>query len=54
MNEFVRYYYDDRTHLGLNRQTSGSRRTAGRTNATSEVISTPSFGGPRHRYQFAA
>jgi transposase InsO family protein len=28
MNEYIRYYHNDRTHLGLNKETPASRPTA--------------------------
>jgi putative transposase len=53
MNEYVRYYHDDRTHLGLAKETPAGRKIA--TNPTSaNVISTPRLGGLHHRYDLAA
>jgi putative transposase len=53
MTEYVRYYHDDRTHLGLEKQTPGGR-VAARTNAGSKVTFMSRFGGLHHRYNLAA
>jgi len=51
MAEYVRYYHDDRTHLGLRKQTPGGRvRSAGR----GCIVSHPQLGGLQHRYERAA
>jgi putative transposase len=54
MNEYVRYYHDDRTHLGLDKQTPAGRVAAARANASSKVVSMPRLGGLHHRYDLAA
>ena len=49
--EFISYYHDDRTHLGLHKQTPGSRaHSVGR----GPVISRRRLGGLHHRYDRAA
>src|SRR6266852_3569675 len=49
--EFTSYYHDDRTHLGLRKQTPGSRvHSPGR----GPVISRRRLGGLHHRYDRAA
>ena len=53
MDEYVRYYQDDRTHLGLEKQTPKGRATASATDS-SKVISMPRLGGLHHRYDLAA
>lgn len=53
LTEYVRYYHDDRTHLGLGKQTPGSRITAkGATQC--RIDSAPRLGGLHHRYDVAA
>jgi transposase InsO family protein len=54
MTEYVRYYHEDRTHLGLNKETPEWRLAAERANATSNVVSMPRLGGLHHRYDLAA
>ncbi|HWC16231.1 MAG TPA: integrase core domain-containing protein, partial [Terriglobales bacterium] len=51
--EYVRYYHDDRTHLGLQKETPGQRKTADRVGSC-RVISIPRLGGLHHRYDLAA
>jgi len=49
--DYIRYYHEDRTHLGLRKQTPGSRvgsATRGRVVAHARV------GGLHHRYDQAA
>jgi hypothetical protein len=54
MSEYVRYYHDDRTHLGLAKETPVGRASASNTKANSKAISTPRVGGLHHRYTLAA
>jgi len=54
MSEYIRYYHDDRTHLGLDKQTPACRERAERTMAGAEVLSLPRLGGLHHRYRLAA
>jgi transposase InsO family protein len=54
MTEYVRYYHDDRTHLGLQKQTPAGRKVAERPTAGTNVVSIPRLGGMHHRYERAA
>jgi transposase InsO family protein len=54
MNEYVCYYHEDRTHLGLNKQTPEGRVAAKQANASSKVVTMPRLGGLHHRYDLAA
>ncbi len=54
MNEYIRYYHDDRTHLGLSKQTPAGRKAANRATVDAKVVSMPMLGGLHHRYDFAA
>jgi transposase InsO family protein len=54
MTEYVRYYHDDRTHLGLKKQTPAGRETLQSATPTNRVISMPRLGGLHHRYDLAA
>jgi len=54
MAEYVRYYHDDRTHLGLAKQTPANRTPIRSTCPASRVISMPRLGGLHHRYDLAA
>ena len=53
LSENVRYYDDDRTHLGLQKETPGRRKTAVRI-GDHRVVSMPRLGGLHHRYDLAA
>lgn len=51
LREYVLYHHEDRTHLGLNKETPGGRiRSAYR----GRVIAQAKLGGLHHRYDWAA
>jgi hypothetical protein len=50
LRDYVSYYHDDRTHLGLEKNTSSRLRSAAR----GRVTSLPRLGGLHHRYERAA
>jgi putative transposase len=54
MSEYVRYYHEDRTHLGLNKETPEGREPVEQVNASCKVVSVPRLGGLHHRYDLAA
>jgi transposase InsO family protein len=54
MNEYVRYYHEDRTHLGLAKETPAGRKAANNCGAGGTVIAMPRLGGLHHRYDLAA
>jgi putative transposase len=54
MTEYVRYYHDDRTHLGLAKQTPSGRAAARGSDANCRVMSISRLGGLHHRYDLAA
>ena len=49
--EYIRYYHEDRTHLGLEKETPGVRIRAA---AAGGVVSRERLGGLHHRYERAA
>jgi len=51
LTEFVDYYHEDRTHLGLAKQTPGLRIGS---NGRGQVVAFPRLGGLHHRYDRAA
>ncbi len=51
LSEYIRYYHEDRTHLGLGKGTPDGRT---RTVAAGHVLSHPRLGGLHHRYDRAA
>ena len=54
MAEYVRYYHEDRTHLGLAKDTPAGRPVAIRPAVPSRIHSVPRLGGLHHRYLAAA
>ncbi len=54
MVDYIRYYHEDRTHLGLEKQTPHGRIAARDSAAHSKIIALPRLGGLHHRYDLAA
>jgi putative transposase len=54
LNEYIRYYHEDRTHLALDKQTPTSRVPAKNGGVGSRILSTSKLGGLHHRYDLAA
>jgi hypothetical protein len=54
MNEYIRYYHEDRTHLALAKETPAGREAEKEARAGGRVISMPRLGGLHHRYDRAA
>src|SRR6266852_6678774 len=51
LSDYVRYYHDDRTHLGLDKETPGGRLRSG---SNGQVSGCARLGGLHHRYDRAA
>jgi putative transposase len=54
MTEYVRYYYEDRTHLGLAKDTPTGRPPGICPAVGSKIHSLPRLGGLHHRYAVSA
>jgi transposase InsO family protein len=54
MKSYIRYYHEDRTHLGLGKDTPSRRLVAVASQNGREIISLPRLGGLHHRYTLAA
>jgi transposase InsO family protein len=54
LKEYVRYYHEDRTHLGLGKDTPDGRVAASAPPSESKIILLPRLGGLHHRYAVAA
>jgi hypothetical protein len=54
MNEYIRYYHEDRTHLALAKETPAGRVAVSNSEAGSKVVVMPRLGGLHHRYDRAA
>ena len=52
--EYVRYYHDDRTHIGLNKETPGARPSESRPDVVGAPRAAERIGGLHHRYTWAA
>jgi len=54
LREYVAYYHDDRTHLGLGKATPAGRPTTSRPEADATVLAARRVGGLHHRYEWNA
>jgi putative transposase len=54
MAEYVRYYHEDRTHLGLAKDTPAGGPIVAHSSVGSKIQSFPRLGGLHHRYAVAA
>jgi len=54
MREYVRYYQEDRTHLGLVKDTPVGRPVEIQSGVERTIQSSPRIGGLHHRYNLAA
>jgi len=53
LRSYFAYYQDDRTHLGLDRETPGERPTTSRASPTDGIVELPRIGGLHHRYEWS-
>jgi transposase InsO family protein len=54
LTDYVAYYHDDRTHLGLDKATPASRSVAPHREGEAAVVALPHIGGLHHRYAWRA
>ena len=54
IDEYISYYHDDRTHLGLAKRPPACRRVAKDSQPETKVIAMPRLGGLHRRYDRAA
>jgi len=52
--EYIAHYHDDRTHLGLGKETPTARQRQHRPEGDAHVVSLPRVGGLHHRYEWRA
>ena len=52
--EYLAYYHDDRTHIGLEKATPAGRPTEARPTGAGEILALPRVGGLHHRYAWSA
>jgi hypothetical protein len=54
VRDYIAYYHDDRTHLGLAKATPSNRASLTRPEGDAVVIVLSRLGGHHHRYEWAA
>jgi len=54
MRDYVEYFHEDRTHLGLAKETPAGRLRESNPSASCRVLTMSRLGGLHHRYQLAA
>jgi hypothetical protein len=54
LREYIAYYREDRTHLGLDKQTPANRQRRPQRGQTATVFALSPLGGQHHRYELAA
>jgi transposase InsO family protein len=50
VNAYIRYYHEERCHLGLGRNTPHRRLVTPRPSADAKVVALPRVGALHHRY----
>jgi transposase InsO family protein len=54
LGEYVAYYHDDRTHLGLEKATPAGRPVEQRPDGEANIVAQARVGGLHHRYEWHA
>jgi transposase InsO family protein len=49
---YIRYYHEDRCHLGLDKDTPDGRPVTPRRSPAAQVVALPRVGGLHHRYEW--
>jgi transposase InsO family protein len=52
-HDYLAYYHQDRTHIGLNKNTPAERAVERRSRLQIRIVSTARLGGPHHRYRWS-
>jgi hypothetical protein len=52
MVQFIRYYHEDRCHLGLEKDTPEARGVTPQPSAGARVVGFSRVGGLQHRYEW--
>jgi transposase InsO family protein len=53
LRSYFEYYNEDRTHLGLDKETPMRRPTSNRASPSSKLVELPRVGGLHHRYDWS-
>lgn len=51
--DYLAYYHQDRTHIGLNKHTPTERAVETRSHFQTRITSTSRLGGLHHRYRWS-
>ena len=51
--DYLAYYHQDRTHIGLNKNTPDERAVETRSRFQTRIVSTSRLGGLHHRYRWS-
>jgi len=51
--EYLAYYHEDRTHIGLDKRTPESRPIESRPSRAGKMLALPRIGGLHHRYTWS-
>jgi putative transposase len=51
--DYLAYYHQDRTHIGLNKNTPDERAIESRSSLQSRIVSTSRLGSLHHRYRWS-
>ncbi len=52
LKDYLCYYHEDRTHLGLNKDSPSQRPIEAKTNESAKLVAVPRCGGLHHRYRW--
>jgi putative transposase len=52
VQDYIRYYHEDRVHAALNKETPAGRVLEPRPTDAARVLGMPRVGGLHHRYQW--
>jgi putative transposase len=52
LRTYFEYYHEDRTHLGLNKETPLKRAVSKKSSPTARLLELPRLGGLHHRYEW--
>jgi transposase InsO family protein len=53
LRDYFDYYHEDRTHLGLDKETPTERPVSNRASREAKLIEVPRVGGLHHRYEWS-
>ena len=53
LQAYFEYYHEDRTHLGLGKETPKERPVSNRASPDAKLVEFPRVGGLHHRYEWS-